>query len=76
MAIQLYPFRYRDLHTGKWIRARHLAEREVSTKRFAEREIAGRVYAVAGTELPTGASNRTGVALCASSSRFAFCSAR
>jgi hypothetical protein len=37
----LYPFRYRDSLTGKWVRARYLAERRVIAERYAEWEITG-----------------------------------
>jgi hypothetical protein len=37
----LYPFRFRDRVTRKWIRARYVAEREVIAARYAEWEIAG-----------------------------------
>lgn len=39
--IELYPFRYRDERTGKWIRARYLAERHELEQRYREWEIVG-----------------------------------
>ena len=39
--LELYPFRYRDPVTGKWVRAGHLAERHQIAGRYAEWEIAG-----------------------------------
>jgi hypothetical protein len=39
--LELFPFRYRDELTGKWVRARYLAERHVIAERFAEFEIMG-----------------------------------
>ena len=41
MRLELFPFRCRDPRTGKWIRARYVAERDVIAKRFAEFEITG-----------------------------------
>ena len=41
MPLLLYPFRYRDSITGKWVRARYKAEPHVIAKRFAEWEITG-----------------------------------
>ena len=37
----LYPFRYRSEVTGKWVRARYKAEREVIATRHTEWEIIG-----------------------------------
>jgi hypothetical protein len=37
----LYPFRYRDPLTGKWVRARYVAERHEIAERYAEWEITG-----------------------------------
>ena len=34
--IELFPFRYRDPKTGKWIRARHVATRAEIARRYAE----------------------------------------
>jgi hypothetical protein len=39
--LELFPFRYPNPITGKWKRARYLAERHVIAERFAEWEIAG-----------------------------------
>jgi hypothetical protein len=39
--VELFPFRYRDPRTGKWIRARYRAERHELAARFAEWEIIG-----------------------------------
>ena len=41
MPLLLYPFRYRDPLTGKWIRARYKTETDVIAERFAEWEITG-----------------------------------
>jgi hypothetical protein len=41
MPLELYPFRYRDPLTGKWVRARYVAERHVIAERYAEWEILG-----------------------------------
>ena len=41
MRLELFPFRYRDELTGKWKRARYVAERHVIAERFAEFEIIG-----------------------------------
>ncbi len=37
----LFPFRYRDERTGKWVRARYLASRSDIAARHAEWEITG-----------------------------------
>jgi hypothetical protein len=37
----LYPFRYRHELTGKWVKARYVAERHVIAERYAEWEIVG-----------------------------------
>jgi hypothetical protein len=37
----LYPFRFRDLVTGKWVRARYEAERHELELRYTEWEITG-----------------------------------
>jgi hypothetical protein len=37
----LYPFRHRDPRTGKWVRARYKAKRDVIAERYAEWEITG-----------------------------------
>ena len=39
--LRLYPFRYRDTLTGKWVRARYVAERHEIAERYAEWEITG-----------------------------------
>jgi hypothetical protein len=39
--LELFPFRYRDALTGKWKRARYVAERHVIAERHAEFEIVG-----------------------------------
>ena len=39
--IELFAFRYRDPRTGKWIRARYVAERQEIAARYAEWEITG-----------------------------------
>lgn len=41
MVLKLYPFRFRDPGTGKWVRARYKAERDVIAARYAEWEIVG-----------------------------------
>ena len=41
MTIELFPFRFRDPLTGKWVRARYLAERKEIAARYAEWEITG-----------------------------------
>lgn len=40
-ALFLYPFRYRDPRTGKWVRTRYRAERHEIAQRYAEWEITG-----------------------------------
>ena len=37
----LYPFRYRDRLTGKWVRARYVAELGVIASQYQEWEITG-----------------------------------
>ena len=39
--LELFPFRYRDRLTGKWVRARYVAERHEIARRYAEWEIIG-----------------------------------
>jgi hypothetical protein len=39
--LELFPFRYRDPRTGKWIRARYRAQRYEIAARYAEWEITG-----------------------------------
>jgi len=41
MRLELFPFRYRDPLTRKWVRARYVAERHVIAERYAEYEIIG-----------------------------------
>jgi hypothetical protein len=41
MPKELFPFRYRDELTGKWVRARYVAERNVIAERYREWEITG-----------------------------------
>src|SRR5438270_2636313 len=36
-----YPFRFIDPVTGKWMRARYVAERHVIAERYTQREIIG-----------------------------------
>jgi len=38
---ELFPFRYRDPVTGKWVSARYVAERHEIAERYKEWEIAG-----------------------------------
>ena len=40
--IALYPFRYRDERTGKWVRARYRAARDEIATRYANWEITGK----------------------------------
>jgi hypothetical protein len=39
--LELYPFRFRDPLTRKWVRARYVAELHVIKQRYAEWEIIG-----------------------------------
>ena len=39
--LELFPFRYRDPLTGKWVKARYKAERHEIAERHAEFEITG-----------------------------------
>jgi hypothetical protein len=39
--LELFPFRYRDPRTGKWVRARYVAELHEIAARYAEWEIVG-----------------------------------
>jgi len=41
MPKELFPFRYRDPLTGKWVRARYVAERHEIAARYAVWEIVG-----------------------------------
>jgi len=34
--LELFPFRYRDRLTGKWVKARYVAERHEIAARYAE----------------------------------------
>ena len=39
--LELFPFRFRDSRTGKWIRARYLAELPEIQRRYSEWELLG-----------------------------------
>ncbi len=39
--LELFPFRYRDPRSGKWIRARYVAELQEIKQRYVEWEIIG-----------------------------------
>ena len=39
--VSLYPFRFRDPLTGKWVRARYVAERREIAARYTQWEIIG-----------------------------------
>src|SRR6185369_7101982 len=39
--LELFPFRYRDRVTGKWVRARYVAERHEIAARYSEWELIG-----------------------------------
>ena len=39
--LELFPFRYRDRVTGKWVKARYVAERHEIAARYTEWEIIG-----------------------------------
>jgi len=39
--LQLYPFRFRDQRTGKWVRARYLAQVPVIQRSYVEWELIG-----------------------------------
>jgi hypothetical protein len=41
MRLDLFPFRYRNPVTGKWVRARHRVEQHEIAQRFVEFEITG-----------------------------------
>ena len=41
MRLELFPFRFRDPLTGKWVRARYKAMQQELAERFAEFEIIG-----------------------------------
>jgi len=52
VTVTLYPFRYRDTRTGRWIKARYEATPEEIAARHAEWEITG----PAEVRMPTGGS--------------------
>jgi hypothetical protein len=71
MRLELFHFRYRDPLTGKWVRARYVAERHVIAERYAEYEIIGepeirevdpdaRYFNPAGAERRTAAIGNVG----------------
>ena len=39
--LELYPFRFRDPRTGKWVRARYLGELPEIQRRHSEWELTG-----------------------------------
>jgi len=39
--LELFPFRFRDPRTGKWVRVRYVAERHEIAARYAEWKITG-----------------------------------
>jgi hypothetical protein len=39
--VEVFPFRYRDPRTGRWVKARYKAERTEIAARYAEWEITG-----------------------------------
>jgi hypothetical protein len=39
--LELFPFRYRNTVTGKWVKARYVAERHEIAARYVEWEIIG-----------------------------------
>jgi hypothetical protein len=39
--VELYPFRFRDPVTGRWVRARYRAQRDEIERRYVEYEIVG-----------------------------------
>jgi hypothetical protein len=39
--LELFPFRYRDALTGKWVRARYLAELREIQQRYSQWELIG-----------------------------------
>ena len=41
MVLLLYPFRFRDPLTGRWVKARYVAEMEAIRSRYAAYEILG-----------------------------------
>ncbi len=46
----VFPFRYRDARTGRWVTARYKAERDEIAARYADWEIVG----TGGERRPTG----------------------
>ncbi len=40
-SFEVFPFRYRDPHTGRWVKARYMATRDEIAARYAEWEITG-----------------------------------
>lgn len=48
--IELFPFRYRDPLTGRWVRARYVAETREIAARYAEWEIIGPPEIRSGTD--------------------------
>ena len=65
---ELFPFRYRNPLTGKWVKARYRAEQHEIAQRFAEFEIIGppetrevdpgaRSFALHKTEAPSSIQN-------------------
>ena len=53
--LQLYPFRFRDSLTGKWVRARHKMQLPVLQRQYSEWKITGapEVRYVADAATPT-----------------------
>jgi hypothetical protein len=47
--LMLYPFRYCLERTGKWVKARYVAERHVIAEQYAEWEIIGRYRRASGS---------------------------
>lgn len=41
MPLVVYPFRYRDARTGKWVKARYMAERTEIAAQYAEWKVTG-----------------------------------
>ncbi len=39
--IRLYPFRFRDAVSGKWVRARHVLDYPTLTRRYEQFEVTG-----------------------------------
>ena len=56
----LYPFRFRDPVSGKWVRARYKAARTVIAARYAEWEIVGPPEIRAGAGAAFSPSNYIG----------------